>query len=87
MSPSPRIPVILSGGAGTRLWPVSRKSLPKPFMAMPDGETLLGKTLLRALRGANGTDRVAILRTLISHLSSPVSQTAICVVRLPGSMW
>lgn len=42
-------PVILSGGAGTRLWPVSRRAYPKPFMRMPDGETLLGKTLARAL--------------------------------------
>ena len=32
------IPVILSGGAGTRLWPVSRSAYPKPFMRMGDGE-------------------------------------------------
>jgi mannose-1-phosphate guanylyltransferase/mannose-6-phosphate isomerase len=43
------IPVILSGGAGTRLWPVSRRSYPKPFMRMGDGESLLEKTLKRAL--------------------------------------
>ncbi|MDX1570973.1 MAG: mannose-1-phosphate guanylyltransferase/mannose-6-phosphate isomerase [Xanthomonadales bacterium] len=43
------IPVILSGGAGTRLWPASRQSHPKPFMALPDGDTLIGKTLRRAL--------------------------------------
>lgn len=42
------IPVILSGGAGTRLWPVSREAHPKPFMVLPDGETLLQKTLARA---------------------------------------
>ncbi len=42
------IPVILSGGAGTRLWPVSRQSHPKPFLQLPDGETLLQKTLVRA---------------------------------------
>jgi len=42
------IPVILSGGAGTRLWPVSREALPKPFIKLPDGESLLTKTLLRA---------------------------------------
>lgn len=47
------IPVILSGGAGTRLWPVSREALPKPFIKLPDGESLLLKTLKRAaaLRG------------------------------------
>ncbi len=47
------IPLILSGGAGTRLWPVSRRSLPKPFMRMGDGESLLEKTLNRALAVAS----------------------------------
>lgn len=47
------IPVILSGGAGTRLWPVSRSSYPKPFMRMVDGETLCAKTLTRAKLVAN----------------------------------
>lgn len=44
------IPVILSGGAGTRLWPVSREDHPKPFMRLPDGQSLLLKTYLRAAR-------------------------------------
>lgn len=47
------IPVILSGGAGTRLWPVSRSAYPKPFMRMADGQSLLHKTLDRALRLAD----------------------------------
>jgi len=42
------IPVILSGGAGTRLWPVSREGHPKPFMKLADGESLLLKTYRRA---------------------------------------
>lgn len=42
------IPIILSGGAGTRLWPVSRESHPKPFMKLPDGQSLLQKTFARA---------------------------------------
>ena len=42
------IPVILSGGAGTRLWPVSREALPKPFIRLPGGESLLQQTLRRA---------------------------------------
>lgn len=46
---SPQIlPVILSGGAGTRLWPVSREGHPKPFMKLADGQSLLEKTYLRA---------------------------------------
>ena len=42
------IPVILSGGSGSRLWPVSREGHPKPFMRLADGETLLEKTYRRA---------------------------------------
>ena len=48
------IPVILSGGSGTRLWPVSRSAYPKPFMTLSDGETLLAKTLARAKAIAKG---------------------------------
>ena len=40
-------PVILSGGAGTRLWPVSRKSYPKQFAQLIDGESLFQRTVQR----------------------------------------
>jgi len=43
------VPVILSGGSGTRLWPVSRRAHPKPFMQLVDGESLAEKTFRRAL--------------------------------------
>lgn len=42
------VPVIICGGAGTRLWPVSRLSHPKPFMPLPGGGTLLQRTFERA---------------------------------------
>ena len=45
---APLIPVILSGGAGTRLWPVSRSAHPKPFMQLADGQSLAEKTWDRA---------------------------------------
>jgi mannose-1-phosphate guanylyltransferase/mannose-6-phosphate isomerase len=41
-------PVIISGGAGSRLWPVSRGAHPKPFLKLKDGQSLLQKTFLRA---------------------------------------
>lgn len=41
-------PVILSGGSGTRLWPLSRGLYPKQFMAM-NGGTLFARTVARAL--------------------------------------
>jgi mannose-1-phosphate guanylyltransferase / mannose-6-phosphate isomerase len=42
------IPIILCGGAGSRLWPLSREQHPKPFIQLADGESLLQKTYLRA---------------------------------------
>lgn len=42
------ISVVLCGGAGSRLWPVSRESHPKPFLRLPDGQSLLEKTFSRA---------------------------------------
>jgi len=41
------IPLILSGGSGTRLWPVSRKNLPKQFLALAGNGTLFQQTLAR----------------------------------------
>jgi len=54
------IPVILSGGAGTRLWPVSRRAHPKPFMKLLDGETLAEKTLFRAKAVAGGSPVITV---------------------------
>lgn len=42
------VTVVLSGGSGTRLWPASRESHPKPFIKLADGETLIHKTYTRA---------------------------------------
>ena len=41
-------PVILCGGSGTRLWPLSRKALPKQFVPLVNGKSLLQLTLERA---------------------------------------
>ncbi len=41
------VSVVLSGGAGTRLWPVSRDTQPKPFMKLADGQTLIQLTYAR----------------------------------------
>ncbi|MCO7515071.1 mannose-1-phosphate guanylyltransferase/mannose-6-phosphate isomerase [Pseudomonas guariconensis] len=51
------IPCIIAGGAGTRLWPVSREAMPKPFMRLPDGQSLLQKTFARA-SALPGVERV-----------------------------
>src|SRR3954470_14224178 len=41
------IPVILCGGSGTRLWPLSRKSFPKQFVPLVGNKSLLQLTLER----------------------------------------
>ena len=52
------IPTILCGGAGSRLWPVSREMHPKPFIRLADGQSLLQKAFLR---GAQLPDVAEIL--------------------------
>ena len=40
-------PFVLSGGSGTRLWPLSRRAYPKQFLRLFDNESLLQKTCRR----------------------------------------
>jgi mannose-1-phosphate guanylyltransferase/mannose-6-phosphate isomerase len=47
MAASPIIPVILSGGAGTRLWPLSRNARPKQFLKFASEHSLMQNTVLR----------------------------------------
>lgn len=46
----PVYPVILAGGSGSRLWPLSRESLPKQLLRLVGDKTLLQDTVLRAQR-------------------------------------
>ena len=49
------IPVILSGGYGTRLWPLSRKQYPKQYLSLADKKSMLQLTVDR-LKGLNGLE-------------------------------
>lgn len=54
------LPVIMAGGSGTRLWPLSRTQYPKQFLKLsPDGYTLLQATLLR-LKNLDCADPILI---------------------------
>lgn len=52
------VSVVLSGGAGTRLWPASRQAYPKPFMKL-GGRTLLEQAISRGQ--ACGTDHLIVV--------------------------
>jgi mannose-1-phosphate guanylyltransferase len=54
--------VILAGGGGTRLWPLSRPDRPKPFLPLTGDETLLQATVRRLVDGPElvGLDRSSI---------------------------
>src|SRR5258708_33846269 len=41
-------PIVLAGGSGTRLWPVSRKLMPKQFLRLVSDRSMLVETIARA---------------------------------------
>ena len=45
------VPLLLAGGAGTRLWPVSRDALPKQFLPLVGERSTYQETLLRVAAG------------------------------------
>jgi len=54
------VPVILCGGSGSRLWPVSRQLLPKQFLPLVTGRTLLQDTALRAKEASGNTTPIVV---------------------------
>src|SRR5262245_52609113 len=53
------IPVILSGGAGTRLWPLSRELYPKQLLALTGQHTMIQETALR-LKGLDASAPIVV---------------------------
>ena len=53
------LPVIMCGGSGSRLWPLSRTQLPKQFVPLPAGDSLIERTMVR-VAGLGGDHIVAV---------------------------
>src|SRR3546814_2814530 len=53
-------PVILAGGSGTRLWPLSRASYPKQLLPLTSEHTLLQETVLRNLSDAGYAEPIIV---------------------------
>lgn len=71
--------MILCGGAGTRLWPVSRQDYPKQYLALTGDQSLLQQTLARLSGGpfsptilVSGEDQRTILEQQLEQAASPV---------------
>jgi mannose-1-phosphate guanylyltransferase / mannose-6-phosphate isomerase len=72
--------IVLAGGAGTRLWPASRRALPKQFMDPGTGAVLIDSTLRRA--AALEPARAIVVVTHCDH----VPQLLVAVERLPDDI-
>lgn len=67
--------VVLSGGSGTRLWPVSRQAYPKPFMQI-GGSTLLQQTIERGQACGTGDLLVVTNQDHLWHTQNVLEQMA-----------
>lgn len=73
------IPVILCGGSGTRLWPMSREAYPKQFLTLSGETSLLQETVVRSLRlsGAQAGDVVIVtLQSFSDDVARQVEEVA-----------
>jgi mannose-1-phosphate guanylyltransferase len=72
--------IIMAGGGGTRLWPLSRRRRPKQFLALlPGGETLIGATVRRV----NAANLVPPERTMVVTAAAQVDEVRRAVPSLP----
>jgi mannose-1-phosphate guanylyltransferase/mannose-6-phosphate isomerase len=80
--------VILCGGAGSRLWPVSRQLLPKQFLPLVTGRTLLQDTALRAHEASGGAQPLVVCneahRFLVNDQLAEIGITARVVLEPAG---
>ena len=80
------IPVILSGGAGTRLWPLSREMYPKQLLALTGKHTMLQDTVTR-LAGIAGAQPPLVVcneahRFTVAEQIRGLELTASAILRL-----
>ena len=80
-------PIILSGGSGTRLWPLSREYLPKQFLSLLGTDTLFQSTL-RRLDGFSGVAETIIVcneehRFLVSDQMNDINSVPLEIITEP----
>ena len=80
------VPVILCGGSGTRMWPLSRETYPKQFLALAGEHTMLQDTALRlnGLPASAGLSAKPIVVCNVEHRFLAASQLAAVGVHNPA---
>ena len=79
-------PVILCGGSGTRLWPRSRATMPKPFLPLIGDETMFEATLSRAADAARFDPPVIVTgRQHLGHVEAQTQQPGARIVVEPSA--
>lgn len=81
------IPVIMAGGSGTRLWPLSRKAYPKQFLKLGEEETMLQQAVNR-LQGISNKKPIIITnenhRFLVAEQLRQINQEAEIILEPEG---
>ena len=77
--------IILAGGLGTRLFPLSRKNLPKQFLKLGDGRSLLQQTILRLLNLVQSPTNLIIStnKEYIFHLKTQLKELGLSDREIP----
>jgi len=82
------VPVILSGGAGTRLWPASRAMYPKQLLPLVDGKTTMLQQTAQRLDGMNGDSGIVVCndahRFLVAEQMRAIGRDATVVLEPEG---
>jgi mannose-1-phosphate guanylyltransferase/mannose-6-phosphate isomerase len=84
----PIVPVILSGGSGTRLWPLSRESQPKQFLSLVSEHSLFQDTLLRTQNLARSATAAIVVcneghRFLVAEQSRAIGSVPEAIILEP----
>lgn len=82
------IPVILAGGSGTRLWPLSRECQPKQLLPLVNDKTMLQNTLLRVQGLKEISDPIVVcteeLRFMVAEQIRAIGATATIIIEPVG---
>ncbi len=80
-------PVILTGGAGTRLWPLSREYYPKPFLSLTSNQSMFQEAVSRLIGIENASNPIIVCneehRFLVTEHLSQINKLASTIILEP----